>query len=76
MTGTLEKGKAADMIVTKENPLDDLKALRHVDMVVASGRLIRNPRSREENRSKQSWINFCKPTPEKAAGNRKEWIKL
>lgn len=44
VTGTLEKGKAADMIVTKENPLDDLKALRHVDMVVASGRLIRNPR--------------------------------
>ena len=44
VTGTLEKGKAADMIVTKENPLDDLKALRHVDMVEASGRLIRNPR--------------------------------
>ena len=44
VTGTLEKGKVADMIVTKENPLDDLKALRHVDMVVASGRLIRNPK--------------------------------
>lgn len=39
VTGTISKGKCADMIVTKENPLDDLRALRHVQMVVADGKL-------------------------------------
>lgn len=39
ITGTISKGKCADMIVTKENPLDDLRALRHVQMVVADGKL-------------------------------------
>lgn len=34
-TGTIEKGKAADMIVTENNPLEDLRALRKVEMVVA-----------------------------------------
>ena len=31
ITGSIEKGKCADMIVTKDNPLDRLEALRHVD---------------------------------------------
>ena len=44
LTGSLEAGKCADMIVTAENPLTDLKALRHVDMVIARGRLIRQPK--------------------------------
>lgn len=39
ITGMISKGKCADMIVTKENPLDDLRALRHVQMVVADGKL-------------------------------------
>lgn len=39
ITGTISKGKCADMIVTKENPLDDLRALRYVQMVVADGKL-------------------------------------
>lgn len=43
ITGSIEKGKCADMIVTKENPLDNLEALRHVDMVIARGKLIDNP---------------------------------
>lgn len=43
ITGSIEKGKCADMIVTKENPLDNLDALRHVDMVVARGKLIDKP---------------------------------
>ncbi len=42
-TGTVEAGKAADLIVTAENPLDDLKALRNVSMVMARGSLIANP---------------------------------
>lgn len=44
ITGSIEKGKCADMIVTKENPLDNLEALRHVDMVIARGKLIDNPK--------------------------------
>ena len=43
ITGSIEKGKCADMIVTKENPLDNLEALRHVDMVIVRGKLIDNP---------------------------------
>lgn len=43
ITGSIEKGKCADMIVTKDNPLDRLEALRHVDMVIARGRLIDKP---------------------------------
>lgn len=37
VTGSIEEGKCADMIVTADNPLDDLRALRHVDMVIARG---------------------------------------
>ena len=44
ITGTLEKDKCADMIVTEENPLDDLRALRHVKMVVARGTIMENPK--------------------------------
>jgi imidazolonepropionase-like amidohydrolase len=44
ITGTIEKGKCADLIVTKENPLDDLKALRNVQMVMARGTLIAHPK--------------------------------
>lgn len=43
VTGSIEKGKCADMIVTKDNPLDNLEALRHVDMVIARGKLIDKP---------------------------------
>ena len=34
----------SDLIVTKGNPLDDLRALRNVDMVMARGRLTREPK--------------------------------
>lgn len=44
ITGSIEKGKCADMIVTKDNPLDMLEALRHVDMVIARGRVIDSPK--------------------------------
>lgn len=46
VTGSIEVGKCADMIVTKENPLDNLAALRNVDMVIASGRVIDKPKVR------------------------------
>lgn len=47
-TGSIEEGKAADIIVTAENPLEDLSALRKVSMVVANGRVIKNPKVRRK----------------------------
>ena len=44
VTGTIEVGKCADLIVTRGNPLTDLRALRSVDMVVARGRRYDAPR--------------------------------
>ena len=43
-TGTVSPGKCADLIVTAENPLEDLRALRHVDLVLARGRLYDRPK--------------------------------
>ena len=43
ITGSIEKGKCADMIVTSQNPLEDLRTLRHVDMVIANGVVIHHP---------------------------------
>lgn len=44
LTGSLTPGKSADLIVTAENPLEDLAALRHVSMVTMRGRLFREPK--------------------------------
>ena len=32
------------MIVTRDNPLEDLRALRNVDMVIARGNIYDNPK--------------------------------
>ena len=44
VTGEVRPGLCADLIVTKENPLDDLRALRHVSLVMARGRLYDHPK--------------------------------
>lgn len=44
VTGSIEVGKFADLIVTKENPLEDIKALRNVEMVIMEGRVIKAPK--------------------------------
>ena len=44
ITGSIEEGKCADFIVTTKNPLEDLTVLRNVDMVVARGKIINNPK--------------------------------
>lgn len=43
LTGSIEKGKFADLIVTAKNPLEDLKVLRNLEMVVAKGNVIEHP---------------------------------
>ena len=43
LTGSIEKGKAADLIVCGENPLEDLTALRKLDMVIKDGWRIDHP---------------------------------
>ena len=43
-TGTVAPGKCADLIVTAANPLEDLRTLRHVGMVMARGQLTGHPR--------------------------------
>lgn len=48
ITGTLEPGKCADMIVVEKNPLEDLRVLRNVDMVVVQGKVIRSPKVKKK----------------------------
>ena len=43
LVGTIEKGKVADLIVVKDNPLDNLTALRTVNTVFVRGKRIENP---------------------------------
>ena len=46
-TGSIEPGKSADLIVVKNNPLEDLSSLRNVTLVMARGNLIRKPDHRK-----------------------------
>ena len=43
-TGSIEKGKKAEMIVTKENPLQNLQTLREPAMVIMRENIIRSPK--------------------------------
>ena len=47
ITGSIEEGKCADFIVTRENPLDDIKVLRNLSMVVVKGKLIKDPKPKK-----------------------------
>lgn len=48
ITGSIEKGKIADMIVTAQNPLEDLQALRNVEMVIVRGNIIDHPKNKKK----------------------------
>ena len=43
VTGSLEPGKSVDFIVTKKNPLEDLTAMRQLELVVCRGRVVKKP---------------------------------
>ena len=40
-TGTLEVGKAADAVMVKGNPAEDIKAIHDVDTIVTQGRVVK-----------------------------------
>ena len=58
ITGSIEAGKCADLIVTEENPLTNLTNLRKVDMVMAFGKLHRNPKVKICEKARQELDNF------------------
>lgn len=43
-TGSIEKGKCADMIVLSGNPLDDLRVLRKIDTAIERGKIYKHPK--------------------------------
>lgn len=57
-TGSVEPGKCADLIVTRKNPLEDLKALRHIDLVVGRGNLIRAPKVKKIEKAERELDKF------------------
>jgi imidazolonepropionase-like amidohydrolase len=59
ITGTIEKGKDADIIITKDNPLDDLHTLRNVLMVMSRGKLIREPKVNRKAEVDEQLDKFC-----------------
>lgn len=58
ITGTIEKGKCADMIVTENNPLEDLCALRNVKTVIARGKIYDNPKIKKNKRVSEELDKF------------------
>ena len=48
VTGSIEPGKSADFIVTRKNPLEDLTALRELELVVCRGRAVKKPRPKRK----------------------------
>ena len=45
--GTVQTGKLADLVAVTGNPLDDMKALEHVDFVMIGGRVAKTPNGGE-----------------------------
>jgi len=38
--GTLEKGKVADLVILNENPIEDIRNLRNIFMIIKGGKLV------------------------------------
>lgn len=57
-TGSIEVGKSADMIVTKDNPLDDLLALRHIESVIMRGHRTNHPTNKINEQVKTELDKF------------------
>ena len=59
VTGSIEPGKCADLIACKGNPLENLSALRELTMVVAKGRVIREPKVKKMPQVEAELDKFC-----------------
>lgn len=57
-TGSIAVGKSADMIVMKENPLEDLLALRHIESVIMRGNRIDHPTNKINEQVKTELDKF------------------
>lgn len=61
VTGSIAPGKSADFIVTRENPLEDLRALQHLELVVCRGRAVKKPSPKRKKKWTPCWIRIsCK----------------
>lgn len=59
LTGSIEPGKCADLIACKGNPLENLSALRQLSLVVARGRVIRDPKVKKMPQVEAELDRFC-----------------
>ena len=66
-TGSITPGKCADLIVTAANPLEDLRALRHVEMVMARGQLTGHPHFKRRPEVEAQLDRFLTDEPGAAA---------
>ena len=57
-TGSIEPGKSADMIVTRDNPLSDLTTLREHAIVIFRGKRLRSPKVKRIGEVDQELDNY------------------
>ena len=57
-TGSIEAGKSADLLVCRENPLNNLSALRELSMVIFRGKQIKDPKPKVIAQVEQELDNY------------------
>ena len=58
ITGSIEKGKSADMLVISGNPLEDLRALKYPEMVITRGTILNHPKIRKRKQVEMELDKF------------------
>ena len=69
VTGSIAPGKSADFIVTRENPLEDLWALQHLELVVCCDRAVKNPSPKRRKEVDAPWFPDPDLCPEQRPGS-------